>query len=436
MPPSTPLPHRDAILAAFHAALSAADPARAFRRFCRVDWPTVHLGDDEQIRLSPAARVWLVGAGKATYRLAAAAEEAFGEQVAGGVITLREGEDRPPLRAATLRHAGHPLPDEASVAAADDSLAVARNALPEDLLLCLLSGGASALWAAPPEGIALADLTAMTRDLLRSGAPITEVNTVRRHLSRIAGGRLAAATRARVVTLAISDVIAAPEAAIGSGPTVLDVSTTSQVRRILSERGIDPAVSIVRYLDDRSAGKEPAAPDGPPSSFHVIASIRDAIDAAAGALRAGGRDVEVVDSAVQGEAREVARGIVEAATAARRTGRARLAQLWGGETTVTVRGNGTGGRNQELALAAALQLRGIDGITIASLATDGSDGPTTAAGAFADSGTVGRAIAHGYDPVAALETNDSYPLLQTTGDLVTTGPTGTNVNDLVFALID
>jgi glycerate 2-kinase len=271
------------------------------------------------------------------------------------------------------------------------------------------------------------------------------VNGVRSMVSRIAGGRLAAASRCPVVTLAISDVVGGPVETIGSGPTLPPVSNPAAALRTLRDRRIAAADSVMRYLrdlaNDASAREPPGSgagspPTRSPSSFHMIASIDDAISAAETSLRSTGYRVIVVDRAVQGEARVIGERVVEMALRARSADQRATALLWGGETTVTVTGGGTGGRNQELALSAAFTLDNHDGITIASLATDGSDGPTAAAGAIVNRGTILRALRLGLDPAAALRDNDSHALLDAVGDLVRTGPTGTNVNDLIMALID
>ncbi len=447
MPQATRSPHRDVIIAAFRAAIGAAAPATAFDRYCRVEDDAIRFASGASLDLRDARRIWLVGAGKASGGLAAAAWRRLGDRVAGGTIAVRAGDEQPSIPGVSILHAGHPVPDDTSVAAADAALRVARAADPRDLILCLLSGGASSVWAAPPDGVSLEELRALTSALLRSGAPIAEMNAVRSQVSRIAGGRLAAVTRAPVITLAISDVIAAPVEVIGSGPTLPPSSTPRDALRIIRQRGIDVAESILAHLT-RGAGRHPAAPVARPahdakpgsapidSSFHVIASIEEALTAAEASLAAAGYRTIMIDGAVQGEARDVGTLVVEAALAARAAGETGIALLWGGETTVTVTGDGLGGRNQELALSAALSLVGHDGITVACLATDGSDGPTSAMGAVVDSGTTARAADRGQDALAALRANDSHALLDASGDLVRTGPTGTNVNDLIFALID
>jgi hydroxypyruvate reductase len=431
--------HREAILGAFDAALREADATASVLRYCRRTGDIVRIGDREEADLAAFGRIVMVGAGKASVGLAKGALAVFGDRRSTGSLVTKDGyaSSIPRIR---VVEAGHPVPDDRSVAAADAALSLARSCGPNDLLLCLLSGGASALWAAPPASIPLHDLGLLTGRLLESGAPIEELNVVRRHLSRIAGGRLALASNgARLVTLAISDVVDAPADVIGSGPTLPDHSAPEEALAVLRRHEIDPPISIRRYLERSAAEHERDRPavdeDWRHRSFHVIASIDDALDAATRSLRARGYDVRVLDRRMRGEAREVASRVAETALQARLAGASRLALLWGGETTVTVRGPGTGGRNQEIALAAAIHLAQQPEITIAALATDGSDGPTDAAGGYADSGTVSRAAMAGCDARTALRENDSNTFLRSAGDLVTTGPTRTNVNDLVFALI-
>jgi glycerate 2-kinase len=431
--------HRQSILIAFKAGIEAAHPGKALDRYCQRDGDTLVVGRNELLELDGFGRIWLLGAGKASHSLATAAYRLLAGRVAGGSIATRDPGGTP-IAGITLFEAGHPYPDVSSVAAADDALRIARSCAADDLVLCLLSGGASSLWAAPPAGVSLADLRAVTTDLLRAGVPIAELNTVRKHLSRIAGGRLArACNRARILTVAVSDVIDAGLDTIGSGPTLPDTTTAGAALDIMRDRNIAAPDSVLRYLRKEAATEEYPAPDTarddyPYGTFHVIASVGDALEGAAKALATLGYEARVVSRILQGEAREVAAQIVDAAIGAR-TG-VPTALLWGGETTVTVKGQGKGGRNQELALAAALRLLGQEEITIASLATDGSDGPTESAGAFADAATVARGVSRGLNAALALENNDSHEYLTAVGDAIVTAPTGTNVNDLVFALLD
>ncbi|MBA2668821.1 MAG: DUF4147 domain-containing protein [Gemmatimonadetes bacterium] len=335
--------------------------------------------------------------------------------------------------------AGHPLPDSGSLAAAAESMRMARGAGAEDLVLCLISGGASALWAAPPNGVGLDALREITSRLLFAGAEIGEINTVRKHLSRIAGGRLAlAAAPAKLITLAISDVIGAPPETIGSAPTAPDTTTFNDALAVLARHELDPPPSILRHLqigatDETQAGA--TAADG--VIFHIVARLDDALSAARAEAESLGYRAEIVSNSLTGEARAVGADIARfALEALRSAGGERRALIWGGETTVTVRGDGRGGRNQELALAAARILEGRYEFTILACGTDGIDGPTHAAGGLTDGGTVARAAAAGLSADDALERNDVLPLLSAAGDLVVTGPTGTNVGDILVVLVD
>ncbi|HET8656318.1 MAG TPA: DUF4147 domain-containing protein [Longimicrobiaceae bacterium] len=415
---------REAAERIVRAAVIAADPEAAVR---------------DALQAEPGAdgRVWIVGAGKAACAMGLGAAAALGERVAGGVLVTVDGAARP-VPGLEVWEAAHPLPDARGLAAAAETMRLLHGAGGDDLVLCLLSGGASALWSAPPDGVTLDDLRAIGVALLRSGAPIAEVNTVRRHLSLLAGGRLARlAAPARVLTLAVSDVVGAAPEAIGSGPTLPDPTTYADALAVHRERASAAPPAALHHLQ---GGAEEEAPEPGPGignaiGFRVVLSVRDALAGAAEAASQLGYAPRVVDAQLSGEAREAGAEIAAAALRARDSGEGPVALLWGGETTVTVRGGGRGGRCQELALAAALVLEDQPGVVIAALATDGVDGPDGAAGAVVDGGTVGRAGAAGLDPDAALAENDSRPVLAAAGDLVTTGPTGTNVNDVVVALV-
>lgn len=409
------------------AALAAVEPRAATVRALR--------GHRDLIAPREAERLWLVGAGKAAAGMAAGAREVLGG--AGGSIAVPAGTRPPDLAGLTVWEAGHPLPTAHSLAAGADALAVARAAGPGDLVLCLLSGGASAMWACPPPEVTLTELIATTRALLGAGAPIDQINTVRRHLSRIGGGGLArAAAPARVVTLAVSDVIGSPLDAIGSGPAVPDPTTFRDALAIASS--VDRVPRPVRaYLQAGAAGAHPETPKPGEACFEgcsafVIADNRDALAGAAHAAGALGYPPEVVPEPLRGEAREAA-GWVAGMVRARRGGR--VALLLGGETTVTVRGDGLGGRNQELALALAMELEGIDGWRAIAFGTDGVDGPTAAAGARVDGGTVARGRDAGVDAAAALGRNDSHRFFRAEHGALVTGPTGTNVADLLVVLL-
>jgi glycerate-2-kinase len=422
------------------AALRACDAGEAVRRALRLDGKTLRIADREEVPLARVRRVLVVGAGKAACAMTRGAADVLGERIAGGSVTTRHRHGLP-LPGITVWEAGHPAPDACGLAGAADALRTARLAGADDLLLCLLSGGGSALWAAPAPGLALGDLQDATSALLRAGAPIGEINSVRKHLGRIGGGWLArSAAPARLVTLAVSDVVGDRLDVIASGPTVPDPSTYAEALEVVHRRCGAALPRVTAHLAAGAAGALPETPKRGDDSFrrssaYVVARNRDAIDALAREAAALGYTPEIVDAEMKGEASRVGRRVAERSLRARAEGR-RVALLWGGETTVTVRGGGRGGRNQELALAAALALQGEADVVVAALGTDGSDGPTEAAGAMVDGGSADRARAAGLDAADYLRRNDAHPLLRAAGDLLVTGPTGTHVNDVVVALAE
>jgi hydroxypyruvate reductase len=333
------------------------------------------------------------------------------------------------------------MPDAAGLAATDRVLALADAAGAEDLVLVLMSGGASANWIAPARGLTLGEKRAVTQALLRSGATIGEINTVRKHLSRIKGGRLAArASPARVVTLAISDVPGDDPAVIGSGPTVPDPTTLAAARAIVAQYELAVPEAVTRALTDpENETPKPGDAIFATTDFGLVARPADALAAAAQAARAAGYDCVMLGDRLEGEAREVAAAHARVALDLRAQRRAAVI-LSGGELTVTVRGQGRGGPNQEYALALAHALGGTRGIAALACDTDGTDGGSGGAddpaGAFVDSTTVARARALGLDPAAFLANNDSTAFFAALGDLVMAGPTFTNVNDFRAILVD
>jgi hydroxypyruvate reductase len=336
--------------------------------------------------------------------------------------------------------AGHPVPDAAGLEAASKALALADSATADDLVLVLMSGGASANWIAPADGVSFADKQAVTRALLRSGANIGEINTVRKHLSRIKGGRLARhAQPARVVTLAISDVPRDEPSAIGSGPTVPDPTMLAEARAIVARYKLDLPASVTHALND--PGNETPKPGDPifqNTSFTLIARPADALAAAEREARAAGYECIMLGDRIEGEAREVANEHARLARDLLAQGK-RAVIMSGGELTVTIKGKGRGGPNQEYALALALAL---DGTPLAAIAgdTDGTDGgggdASDPAGAYVDGGTASRARNAGLDPAAFLADNDSTGFFSRLGDLLTPGPTFTNVNDFRAIVVD
>lgn len=377
--------------------------------------------------------------------MAVAVETAYGAQGAldrlEGFVTTRHGYALPTRRIEVVE-AGHPVPDESSHRAAESALKLAATAGPRDLVLALLSGGASALWSAPAAGMTLADKQALTRDLLRSGAPIDEMNLVRKHVSRIKGGRLArAAGMAReIVTLAISDVKGDDPAVIGSGPTVGDPTSLEEARALLLRRGVVPAAAVAAALADPSnESPKPGETCFARARYELVATPKASIAAAERKAREMGLMVRVLGVEVDGEAREVAAAHAKLALEAKSRGE-RVLLLSGGELTVTVKGNGIGGRNQEYALAMAIELNGAQGIEGLAAGTDGADGgrgrSDDPAGAYFDATTLARASAANLKAATFLDNNDSTAFFSGIGDLIVTGPTQTNVNDFRAILIE
>jgi hydroxypyruvate reductase len=394
----------------FDAALDAADPAKVL---------PPHLPP------APKGRTIVIGAGKAAAKMARAVEDHWPGPLSGLVVT-RYGH-AVPCRRIEIVEAAHPVPDAAGQAAAKRILAMMKGLTADDLVICLLSGGASALLALPIGGITLEDKQQVTRELLRSGATISEMNSVRKHLSVVKGGRLAAAAfPAPVMTFAISDVPGDDPAVIGSGPTVADPTTFADARRILTRYAMSPPAAIASHLHrSKDETPKPGDPQLANATYHIIATPREALDAAAQAARDAGLTPVVLGDAIEGEARDVAN---QQAAQARQSGQGTVL-LSGGETTVTVRGKGRGGRNTEFLLALALALNGAPGIYALAADTDGTDGTEDNAGAFISPDTLTRARFKGIDPAASLADNDAWSTFKALDDLLITGPTFTNVND-------
>ncbi len=415
----------------FHAAVAATHPVTCLPQF---------------LPPPPAGKLVILAAGKAAGSMADVAEGHYLDKLKlpigrlGGVAVARHGYGRP-LRAVRMIEAGHPVPDAAGLAATLETLDQANAAAENDLVLVLMSGGASANWIAPAEGVSFGDKQAVTRALLRSGAAIGEINTVRKHLSRIKGGRLARhAYPAKLVTIAISDVPGDDPSAIGSGPTVPDPSTLSDARAIVAKYKLELPVSVTRALQD-PANESPKPGDAvfAGSSFTLAARPADSLRAAEAAVRAAGYDCISLGDQVEGEAREVAAKHAQLARDLRAQGKHAVI-ISGGELTVTIKGQGRGGPNQEYALALAIELAGLPGVSAIAADTDGTDGgvgdPTDPAGAMIDGETVARAKAKGLDPAAFLADNDSTGFFSALGDLLMSGPTFTNVNDFRAIVVD
>jgi glycerate 2-kinase len=425
------------------AALAAVEPGRAVRRALRVESGALVAGD-RRYPPGDVRRVLVVGAGKASAPMAAAIEELV--DVAEGVVVVRYGH-HVATRRVRIAEAGHPIPDQAGVDAARAIAALVSSADERDLVVCLVSGGGSALLTLPAEGVTLADMQATTDALLRSGATINEINTLRKHLEALKGGGLARlAAPAPVLTLALSDVVGDALDAIASGPTVPDSTTWGDAAAVLDRYRLWEEVpgAVAERVRAGVAGRLPETPKASDPLFErtralVVGGGSDACRAAAAEAERLGLRSLVLSTFVEGEAREVGRllaGVLREVHASGSPAPRPCCIVAGGETTVTVRGRGRGGRNQELALAAAQALDGLPRVLLASLGTDGSDGPTDAAGAWVDGTTVERARGLGLDVGRHLAENDVYPLLERLGCLVRTGPTYTNVNDvmLLFAL--
>lgn len=400
------------------------------------------LGDME---LPSRGRLIVVGAGKASGAMAAAVEETLDHRLPEGLVVVKDGH-LAPTRRLRLVEAGHPVPDERGAAAARQIHALVRGAGPDDLVLVLISGGGSALAPAPPPPITLEEKQALTRLLLGAGATIGQLNAVRKHCSLLKGGQLArAAAPARLRALLLSDVIGDPPDIIASGPTAPDESTFPQAMGILERLGVlDQVPAAIRdRLEGGMRGEIPETPKPGDPIFDrvqniVIGNNQLVVDAAMAEARRLGLSPHLLTRSLEGEAREAAGhfvGLAQEIRAGRGPVTAPACLVAAGETTVTLRGGGRGGRCQEFALAAALELDGLRGITVLAAGTDGTDGPTDAAGAIADGESAARARAQGRDPRACLHDNDSHPVFSGLGDLLVTGPTNTNLLDLYLAVV-
>ncbi|MDP3895823.1 MAG: glycerate kinase [Mesorhizobium sp.] len=410
--------------ALFEAAVAAADPERVMRDF---------------LPEKPKGRTIVIGAGKGAAQMARAVARAWDGPLEGVVVT-RYGYAVPCERIEVIE-AAHPVPDAAGIEGARRLFEAVDNLNADDLVVALISGGGSALLPAPPDGLTLDDEIAVNRALLASGAPISAMNTVRKHLSTIKGGRLAAAAHpARVVSLVVSDIPGDQPSLVSSGPTAPDGSTRADALAIVAAFGLDLPEAAMRHLDSPAA--DAPLPDDPRfarNEVHVIASAARSLEAAAAEAERRGMPTAILSDAIEGEAREVAK--VHAAIAREVAARGRpfqkpVAILSGGETTVTLRAKGgKGGRNSEFLLALAIAIDGLDGIHAFAADTDGIDGSEDNAGAFADGTTAARLRAKGLDPVALLNGNNAWAAFAALGDLFVPGPTGTNVNDLRVVVV-
>ncbi len=409
---------RENVLTIIDEALKAVYPEGAVRQ-ALANWQS-------------EGRIKVVAIGKAAWRMAKAASESLGDRISQGIVITKYGHSMGDLEAFQVFEAGHPIPDRNTIKATQQALDMVKELRQDDILLFLVSGGGSSLFELPAENVELEDLIKLTDQLLKSGATISEINTVRKHLSRVKGGRFAETViPARIHCLVLSDVLGDRLDTIASGPAYPDATTSEDALRIIQKYGVKLPSGVLDALRKET-----------PKSLHnvetkIIGSILVACEAARRAAQKLGYNSTILTATLDGEACET--GAFISAVAREVASRDRpvkrpCAIILGGETVVQVKGNGLGGRNQELALSAARGIEGLDNVVIASVATDGTDGPTDAAGGVVDGETIMRLRKKGIDVEEVLENNDSYHALEAAGDLLNTGPTGTNVNDLVLLL--
>jgi hydroxypyruvate reductase len=435
---------REAARQIFLKGVAAVEPAAAVKRYCRRDGDRLHVGET-MVNLSKFHRILVVGAGKASAPMALALEEILEDRVSGGTVNVKYGYTAP-VKRIELVEAGHPLADECGVKGAQRILNLLADAEEQDLVICLISGGGSALLPLPVEGIALADKQETFRVLTDCGATIHEMNTIRKHMSRIKGGQLAkAACPATTISFMLSDVVGDDLDVIASGPTVPDSSSYKDCFDIINAYGVRDKLpaKTVSHLEAGLAGRAPETPKAGDPVFAkthnlIIGSNIEAVKSAEQEARRLGYQTLVLSSMIEGETRCVAKVHCGIAKEVLKTGhplKAPVCILSGGETTVTLTGNGKGGRNQEFALAAAMDIADAGPIVVLCAGTDGTDGPTDAAGAFADSYTLKRAQDLGMDAAVYLANNDAYNFFKPLDDLLITGPTNTNVMDLRVMII-
>jgi len=433
----------------FLRAVSAVDPSKRLREMITVEQDTLRVKTDERsedlFHLKAFKNIFLIGTGKASASMARTMEDLLTGRISSGVITTKLGH-RLPLKRTELIEAGHPIPDQNGLEGAHRIRSLLKNSGPEDLVLVVLSGGGSALLPLPVEGITLEEKQEVTQLLLDCGADIMEINTVRKHISQIKGGWLARwAYPSTVLAFILSDVVGDPLDVIGSGPTVPDPSTFEDAWEILRKYSLirEVAPAIQKHLQLGREGRVQETPKPGESAFERVHNILMgsnilALRAAQQEASSHGFHTLILSSSIVGETREVARFHAAIAKEVMTSGNPipkPACIISGGETTVTIRGRGRGGRNQEFALAGALEIQGLETVVLLSGGTDGTDGPTDAAGAVADHTTVKRALAMGLHPKAHLERNDAYPFFEKLGDLLITGPTQTNVMDVRVLLI-
>ena len=434
----------------FLRALSAVDPSRILRNGIRIEegrlWIRMEGNPEKVFDLNAFEKIFLVGTGKASNSMALAIEEIFGDRISKGVITAKYGHLLP-LKRTEIIEAGHPIPDQKGYEGAKKIQRLLKESGQKDLVIFLLSGGGSALLPFPVDGIKLKEKQEVTQLLLDCGADIKEINTVRKHISRMKGGWLARwAYPSAVIGFILSDVVGDPLDVIGSGPTVPDPSTFEEATEILKKYDLLKKISpsIQEHLKLGKEGKTEETPKPGDTAFEkvynmIIGSNIIALRAAEKEATSFGFNTLILSSSIVGETREAARFHTAIAKEVISSGNPvpkPACILSGGETTVTIRGNGLGGRNQEFALAGAIEISAMEKVVLLSGGTDGTDGPTDATGAVADHTTVLRAESMGLDPKVHLENNDAYPFFKKMGDLLITGPTHTNVMDVRIILVD
>jgi glycerate 2-kinase len=434
---------RDAA-AIFQAGLRAVAPEEAVRRHVHRDGDILIVAD-RRYDLTAFRKIIVIGAGKAACPMAKVLEEMLAERLTSGHVNVKYGH-LAPLKKIQIQEAGHPVPDAAGLAGTQKILDLLATVEKDDLVIVVLSGGGSALLPMPSAGITLEEKQATTKLLLACGANINEMNAVRKHLSQVKGGQLTrAAYPATLISLILSDVIGDPLDVIASGPTVADTSTFQEVQLILEKYGIREQLptSVQKHFTKGLTGEVPETPKPGDPIFNktqnlIVASNRQAIEAAQVEAQERGYGTLILSTLIEGETREVARVHAAIAKEIRASGHPLpppACVISGGETTVTLRGNGLGGRNQEFVLAAAIDMAGVPDVVILSAGTDGTDGPTDAAGAVGDGETVRRAMTLALQPQTFLKNNDSYRFFEKLGDLLITGPTNTNVMDLRLLLV-
>jgi hydroxypyruvate reductase len=426
----------------WEAALDAANPATCIRKVISLNGDELSIGGQ---KIPIRGRVIVVGTGKASARMAQVLEEILGGHISAGVVSTKYGHALP-LQRIRLIEAGHPIPDAAGVQAVEETREIVRGLTKDDIVLCLISGGGSALWPAPVAGITLEEKQKVTQLLLRAGATILELNAVRKHLSDIKGGQLARwASPAHVISLIISDVIGDPIDFIASGPTAPDTTSFSDALAILDRYRVEVPAPVRKRFEEGAAGRiadtpKPGDPVFQHVENHIIANNRLIVEAATAKAKELRFSTLVLGTGFEGEAREVGGIFAAIAREIQASGNpipAPACVIAAGETTVTVRGDGIGGRNQEMALAWAIAMAlraSASTACFASVASDGTDGPTDAAGGIVDPLTCNRASEQGMTPAKFLQNNDSFHLLKATGDLIVTGPTYTNLMDLQILL--